>query len=94
MAQETQVFRGATVRDELQFTYTDDYGTRFAMLDFVVCEQQSHRWMLLFIPVSFYEQNKSLFAPNRPLQVKGVLDETKPIIYVKDAWLMPQFLAA
>lgn len=95
MTTSLQVFTGMTAKDDAEFFHTDDDGKRFAVVDFVWSDGESdYQWDLLFIPLTFYEQRKSLFRPNRLLCVRGELDAEKPIIYVKDAYVRPQFKVA
>lgn len=94
MADNLQLFKGAVAPEDSKFFYTDDDGKRFAMLDFLWCdEQQNHKWFLLFVPAALYDHS-SLFKTGQPLYVKGVLDQTSQKIYVKDAWVVPSFMAA
>lgn len=46
-----QIVAGAVIK-AAQFFYTDDDSTKYAVMDFVACEENDgHKFLLLFVPV-------------------------------------------
>lgn len=84
-----EIVAGSVARTP-EFFYTDDNNTKYAVMDFLACEgNDGHKFLLLFVPVSLYERQKTLFTPGKKVYVRGEMDAIKPLIKIHDAYTIP-----